>query len=807
MWATRLFSLIASVVLGAAECIAAGDDDVFFGHLPEGFQATIARCVDTGACDGIADLNHGPQLRAITMWDREIATTFPVEPSKGRLLVDAAQFERLIGRYYLWPEDVPKQGEIDIRSLPGLTVGAETDAAISLYPEKGFTRELTLGGQRIVAPEEFDRPGNALFGEFRTRFDSAFGADDTNSSIRLDSLVGAQSGLWQFVAETWIATDDAFFLRRAFAERPILGKALRLRAGLTDVTGCDVCFSGTMLGASVGSDSLQGLLYSPRDTAYLEVAVDGEIDVIEIVVNGRTVRTERAFPGFHTVVVTALVDGVNVIEVFGVNRATGHRRLLATEERLAAPTVLPKGRAEWRAEAGWAVDGDWTFDTDPKWREPFVQFTRSTGLGGGRQFESELFATRKAVLGEAALDARLGGGRFQIYATGSAATKALGGGAGMRFSERFGAVRIGGAAELCYDCFDADSFKITHGLDTRVQAYLSTPFLGWSANTSGYYATESGFGWNASLRHTVKGGTFEVFARQTALHFKDKAGWDDKDVRMGLRFTKLLGGERPGTIDTGIERIDGKWRGRAAFNSLPLDGTGVSYGATVEADDPHHENAVKPRVAANLGYQDDLVLASGHASYGSHHEQGRVGLNAVTGFVATGGDFVVTRTARAGGVFASGLTPGSSVIGDKGEIGRVDYLGQVHLNSLRRGEPTRVVLDEGLADGSPVTREAELLVVPGRIYGIGVSNRRQLRTYRITMAPDGGTLPIGLVLVDEAGDDVGYSGYDGIVTVDGGARSLSFEHEGQSCNVPIAGAEPDAGGLPQLVATCAPAKQ
>lgn len=46
-----------------------------------------------------------------------------------------------------------------------------------------------------------------------------------------------------------------------------------------------------------------------------------------------------------------------------------------------------------------------------------------------------------------------------------------------------------------------------------------------------------------------------------------------------------------------------------------------------------------------------------------------------------------------------------------------------------------------------------------------------------------------------------------IVTVDGRATSLSFENEGQTCHVAIAGSEPAVGGLPQLVATCDPAEQ
>ena len=353
MRAARLIG-IASVVLAVSSGVAGAGDEVFFEQLPEGYEATIRRCVDEGACEGLAALAPGPQYRAVAIWDRRLTDAFPVESSHGRLLVDAAQFERLIGRYYRWPADMPKQGEIDIRSLPGLTVGEEEDAVLSLYPEKGFTQELTLGGQRIVAPEEFDRPASALFGEFRTRFDTAFGTQEPVQA-RLDAILGAQSGLWQLEGETWIATDEAFSARQAYVERPILSKALRLRAGLVSTTGCDVCFSGTMVGVSLGSDSLQGLLYSPRDTAYLDVMVGGEIDDIEIVVNGRKVRTERAFPGFHTVAVTSLVDGVNIIEVYGVDRQSGHRRLLASEERIASPTLLGKGRVEWQAEAGWAL--------------------------------------------------------------------------------------------------------------------------------------------------------------------------------------------------------------------------------------------------------------------------------------------------------------------------------------------------------------------------------------------------------------------------------------------------------------------
>ena len=177
-------------------------------------------------------------------------------------------------------------------------------------------------------------------------------------------------------------------------------------------------------------------------------------------------------------------------------------------------------------------------------------------------------------------------------------------------------------------------------------------------------------------------------------------------------------------------------------------------------------------------------------------------MTAASGFVLTDKQFVVTRTARSGGVFATGLVPGSSIIGDAGEIGRVDRFGQAHLNGLTRGEASRVVLDEGLVAGSVATREAELLVVPGLIYGIGDRYRHQERSYQISIGSTGGSPAPGIVLRDENGDEVGYSGYDGIVTVDGRTKSIDFDDEEQTCHVAISGGKEEVDDLPRLVATC-----
>ena len=164
---------------------------------------------------------------------------------------------------------------------------------------------------------------------------------------------------------------------------------------------------------------------------------------------------------------------------------------------------------------------------------------------------------------------------------------------------------------------------------------------------------------------------------------------------------------------------------------------------------------------------------------------------------------MLTRTARSGGVFASGLAPGSPIIGDAGEIGVVDPLGQAHLNSLARGEKSRVVLDEGAVDAGTASREAELLVVPGLIYGLGERYRRQERSYRLAIGAKHAAPPPGLVLLDEEGAEAGYAGYDGIVTLDRPATRLRFDDEERTCTVSITGREPVANdGLALLVADC-----
>lgn len=802
----RALRLILSLVLAGLPDVARAGDEVFFEQLPEGYEAAIRRCVDEGACEGIAALNPGPQYVAVTIWGRRISDAFPVERAKGGLVADAAALERLVGRYYRWPEDVPKRGEIDILSLPGLGAAEGQDMVLALAPEKGFARALSLGGRRIVAPEEFDIPGRALFGELRARFDTAFGApSDAGDDLeaRFDGAFGAQSGLWQVRTDVAFAADDGPSVGYAYAERPILSRALRLRAGFTGTIGCDICFSGPMVGATLASDSLQGLLYTPADTAYLDVSIEGEIDEIEIVVNGRSVRSERAFPGFHTVAVASLVDGLNIIEIFGIDRDSGRRRLLASEERIASPALLGKGRAEWTAEAGWALgDNSLAVGDDPDWLSPFAQVTRRFGLGGGRELGAKAFLTTDGLIAESAVSFGLGKGRFGLAAIGSLSGSGAGGGGGLSFADRFGAIQVGAGATLCYDCYDAGTFAVTDGLEARVQASLSTALMGWTTSASVSYSTDADLGWNATLRRSAFGGNLELYARQTAAapDTGDPAG---ADLAFGLRFTKILGGERPTTVATGFEEVDGRLVGRAAYDSAPPRGEGVFTSASLESDDLFATGASGTRVSAGLGRQDDILLASGSAAYSAATGATALNLTAASGFVWADGELVLTRTARSGGVFASGLAPGSAIIGDAGEIGAVDALGQAHLNSLARGEKSRVVLDEGAVDGGTASREAELLVIPGLIYGIGERYRREERSYRLAIGAKHATPPPGLVLLDEDGAEAGYAGYDGIVTLNRPARELVFEAGEQTCRVRVTGKEPVADdGLALLVADC-----
>jgi outer membrane usher protein FimD/PapC len=323
--------------------------------------------------------------------------------------------------------------------------------------------------------------------------------------------------------------------------------------------------------------------------------------------------------------------------------------------------------------------------------------------------------------------------------------------------------------------------------------------MGWTASASASYSTDTDLSWRATLRRSAFGGDLEIYARRTAA-----SSDEDGDFAFGLRFTKRFNDERPVTVTTSIEREDGQSVGRVSYDSAAPRGEGVFYGASIESDDLFAPATSATEVSANVGRQDDILYASGSASYSEATGATTLDLNAASGFVWTDGQFVLTRTARSGGVFASGLAPGSTVVGDSGTIGAVDWLGQAHLNSLARGEKSRVVLDEGTVDGGTGSREAEFLVVPGLIYGVGDSYRHLTRTFELAIGADRVAPPPGLVILDEDDKEVGYAGYDGIVTVDGLAKELHFENAEQTCRVTITGDEAVTDGLPQLVAACAP---
>lgn len=795
----RPLRTIACLVLAGLPGAAGAQDDVFFAQLPAGYESAIQRCVDAGNCDAIAALNRGRQFLAVTIWGRRISDALAGDIVAGRVMVDAAELERLIGRYYLWPADTPKRGRIDVHSLPGLTVTQGADLVLALEPERGFTRELTLGGRRIVAPDEFDLPGTAVFGDIRARFDAAFGGatDTADLGARFDGAFGVQTGLWQYKSAGWVGTRDELSVAYAFAERPFLDSATRVRAGLTSALGCRFCFTGQMVGASLFSDSLQGLLYSPADTAYLDVTVPGDVDTIEIVVNGRTTRSEPAFPGFHTVAVSALADGPNLIEVYGIDRESGRRRLLATETQVGSPGMLGEGRAEWKLEAGWALGSSTiALNHDPEWRSPFAQFTRSLGLGAGRQITTSGFLASDAILASATLNTGSGRRRLGVSAIGSLSAAGVGVGGGASFSERFGPFNVSASAQICFDCFDANAFAVVEGFDARAQAHLSTTLGRWTASASLLHASDDPFGWNVTLRRPIERGSFELYARDTTA----------SGIEAGFRFRRTLAADRSASIETGIKQVDGRLVGRAAYRHTPRSGEGYFWGADLESDGLASPADAPGRVGAEAGYQDDLVFASARATHAATGSATNLTFNAATGFVWTDDQFVLTRSSRAGGLFASGLVPGSDVIGDPGTIGRVNRLGHAHLNSLARTEKSRVILDEGLMDGGTARREAELLLVPGLIYGLGDRYRLQERSYRVLIAPDLQPPSPGLAIRDDSDNTVGYVGYDGIATVDGPAGRLHFTDRELMCTADTGAAESGEGGLPQLIATCVPVR-
>jgi hypothetical protein len=782
--------------------------EAFFGDLPENAANVIEECVEREECEGLEALNLGPQFFVLQIWGRQVSDAFIVDSVGGSLIVDAGELEQLTRDYYLWPKNISRRGKVNLFDLPGLTVEREGGLIIGLQPHPDYAPKFDLGGYRAIGPEEFDIPGYAVFGELSANADFRFGRPAQASAdprFRLGSELGAQWGLWQFRSRSWFDTqENRLGFDYGYLDRPILSRALRFRSGYMPIaSGCRWCASGRMLGVSIASDSLGGLLYRAADTAFLQIDVGGDVDEIEIFVNGRSVRSESVFPGQHNVAVTSLEDGPNSIEIFGINRSTGARRLLAASTQTASTGVLPESVVERRFQLGWAVDGSSArLGEKFSFSSPFLQYEQSSGMGHGRELDLALVAAPKGALSQAGINFRLGNGRAGIRALGSFGDGSFGGGAGFRVSQRFQRFSVGASGDICFDCFNAASFAVAKGANAQGNINISTRALGWSASAALTYSTmeDDAVGWRASLNRNVLGGHLSLYASGLKAVRERDSRLPRRGSEFGFRFTRSFGGgNRNRSLELGVEHVDDRLATRTTYQDTPRLGTGFSFRGSVDGADLRAVDAKTTSVSAGAGYQNSMFRSAVNAT--ARDGASEVNASATVGFALADGQFVLSRSALGGGVFASGLAPGSSVFVRTQEWGTTNRFGQVHLRGLR--ERARIDLDEGLLDGTGVaSREANLLPVPGLFYGVGEEFRKQERSYRLVVGQNRVPVSAGLTMRDEDGDVIGYSGYDGVITLSGRPGVFEFQEPERVCRAEFTGNEAADDDLPVLHAIC-----
>jgi len=792
----RLLAILVACILVSGGRAAAFDDAAFFGTLPTDSKAVIERCAQAGQCTGLDDLNQGQQLFKLTVWEREVAGNFPVEVDGERLITAARTLERVLAQYYRWPAELPRRGRIDLHRLPGVVVSRK-DFTIALSIEKAFAPATTIGGRTTVRPEDFTTPGTGLFGLFNARART----DGGEAQFGFDADVTGQWQLWQFHTRSSIDPDGTFGLSHAYAERPLLESARRLRAGLMYAdTTCAICLTGRVLGISLTPDSLGGLLYSSGNSASFEVEISGNIDEIEIFRNGTRTKRERAIPGYHTIVVDNLQNGTNLIEIYGLDRQSGQRQLLASGERTGAANVLEASGVEYGLQAGWAQFQDaarFSF-AELDFDNPFVQLSRRQGLGDGREIGTNVFISLDALLAEQSLQFVTAEGQIELGAIASLAKDGVGGGGRADIRRKFGEWSVGAGTTLCADCYDSSAGRFEGGLQGNVRAYLSTRAFGWSASAALTYDVlePEDSSWRINLSRSLFGGRFNAYALDFLQHRRD----DNRGMEFGLRFSKSFGGERLRQIEAGIDQRNGTPQSYLAYRDHPRGADGVFAAARLNGTGMPPDTDLD--LEGEIGYQDSALRGSIHATgIGSDTA---FDVNITSGFAWVDGQFAVTRNARGGGFLASSLTPNSPIFINGNEVARSNPLGQAHVPAASRSSPARVTMHEDLGEeGQSITREREALLIPRYLYGLGEKYRKQERSYRLLVGSSRRTVSPGVSIYDANGEEIGVSGYDGIVTLMG-VGEFEFEDNGESCTGAVAGEDSGDQEPPTLTAICHP---
>jgi hypothetical protein len=814
MSGSRLLLRLAAAlaVVSASTHMAAAFNDAFLGDLGDGAEKLVERCVEEQQCAGLASLNIGPQYFTLKVWDRPVSHDFLVEPAGDALLVDASVLDQLLYDLYLWPDHVPRIGKVNLHELPGLSAERE-GLTVTLTPDEAHTPRRDLGGYRTVSPHEFTLPGKAAYAEIAASIDSRISGahgQATQPRFRVGANAGAQLGLWQLRSRGVVESEQGHFdLGYMYVDRPLLSRAMRARLGYMPAdSACAGCVSGSFLGLSLGNDSLGGLLYPSRNTTFVDITVDTDIDEIEIFVNGRSMRRESAFPGTHSVAVTGLTDGPNFIEIYGIDSRSGTRRLLLGTDHTASLGVMQEARTERTIQLGWTVAKTRDlFRNSLDLDGAFLQYRQTTGLGEGREWEAVALVGTNGLLARSGISMPLGRGRAELSAIGTFSEGKAGGGAGLQLSQTFDAISFAARADFCFDCFDGGSMALREGLSGRINGSASTRLGGWSLSGSlGYdlYARD-GMDWRVSARRNALGGRLELFAGDTWNFVRD-SDWSDDDrstrhdrgAHFGLRFSRSFGrGERLRTASSEVELVDGRPSLAARYTDRPRSGQGFTGHA--RADGIEVDGRGDRSLAAGIGYEDDLGQASADVRTGRDGTSVRADVS--TGFAWVDGYFVVDRSVSRGGIFVGGLAPDTAVIVDGKEFARTNAMGHLKMHPPRATRPAKIEVDEGFRDGATVTRSASILPLPGAFYGIGDNFRSIERSYRIEIGPEREPILAGTLLRDDSGNIIGAAGDDGIVTVSGRAGAIVFQQPEAICKTSFNGSEP-AADLHVLRASC-----